>query len=85
MSRARDDTDRLTILFLPAMLCNDELYRQQIEALRDLVDPMVVTVAEASMAESATVVLQQAPPHFLVGTSYGFTRTIPVFFMRCPR
>src|SRR6266852_8180862 len=61
------------------MLCNDELYRPQIEALRDLVDPMVLTVAEASMAESATVILQQAPPHFLlVGTSYGGSLALEV-------
>jgi len=79
VSRARDDTERLTIVFLPAMLCNDELYRPQIEALRDLVDPMVLTVAEASMAESATVILQQAPPHFLlVGTSYGGSLALEV-------
>jgi len=59
------------MVFLPAMLCNDELYHPQIEALRDLVDPMTLMVAEATMAESATSVLRQAPPHFLlVGTSY---------------
>src|SRR6266850_1186964 len=61
------------------MLCNDELYRPQIEALREFVDPMVLTVAEATMAESATAVLQQAPPRFLlVGTSYGGSLALEV-------
>ena len=79
MSRARDDTARPTMVFLPAMLCNAELYHPQIEALRDLVDPMVLTVAEATMAESATAVLQQAPLHFLLmGTSYGGSLALEV-------
>jgi len=79
VSRARDDTERLTVVFLPAMLCNDELYHPQIEALRDLVDPMTLMVAEATMAESATSVLRQAPPHFLlVGTSYGGSLALEV-------
>ena len=33
MSDARDDRQRLTLVFLPAMLCNDELYRPQIEGI----------------------------------------------------
>jgi len=64
MPNARDETQRPTIVFLPAMLCNEELYHPQIEAFRDLVEPMVLTVAEATMAEAAAVVLQQAPPRF---------------------
>jgi len=67
------------MVFLPAMLCNDELYRPQIEALRDLVDSIVLTMAEATMAESAMAVLEQAPPHFLlVGTSYGGSLALEV-------
>jgi pimeloyl-ACP methyl ester carboxylesterase len=79
VSRGRDDTARLMMVFLPAMLCNDELYRPQIEALRDLVDPMPLTPAEATMAESATAVLEQAPSRFLlVGTSYGGSLALEV-------
>src|SRR5207237_10505028 len=67
------------MVFLPAVLCNAELYHPQIEALRDLVDPMVLTVAEATLAESATAVLQQAPLHFLLmGTSYGGSLALEV-------
>lgn len=72
---ARDDSKgrrRLATVFLPAMLCNGELYEQQIDAFSDLVEPLVLTVAEATMAEAARAVLRQAPPRFLmVGTSYG--------------
>jgi len=61
------------------MLCNEELYRPQIEGLRDLVEPMVLTVAEATIAEAAAVVLQQAPSRFLlVGTSYGGSLALEV-------
>jgi len=67
------------MVFLPPMLCNDELYRPQIEALRDVVDPMVLTVAETTMAASATAVLEEAPPSFLlVGTSYGGSLALEV-------
>ena len=79
MPNARDETQRPTIVFLPAMLCNEELYHPQIEAFRDLVEPMVLTVAEATIAEAAAVVLQQAPPRFLlVGTSYGGSLALEV-------
>jgi pimeloyl-ACP methyl ester carboxylesterase len=67
------------MVFLPAMLCDDELYRSQIEGLRALVEPLVLTVAEATMAEAATTVLRQAPPRFLlVGTSYGGSLALEV-------
>src|SRR2546429_2526496 len=72
MPEARGARARFSVVFLPAMLCDDELYRPQIEGLRDLIDPLVLTVAEATMAEAAMAVLRDAPPRFLmVGTSYG--------------
>src|SRR5882672_1576687 len=72
MPEARGERARLSVIFLPAMLCDDELYRPQIEVLRDLIDPLVLTVAEATIAEAAMTVLRYAPPRFLiVGTSYG--------------
>src|SRR5438552_13503799 len=68
------------MVFLPAMLCSDELYRPQVEALRDVIGPMVLTVAETTMAASATAILAQAPPSFLlVGTSYGGNLALEVF------
>lgn len=72
MPEAGGERVRLSVVFLPAMLCDDELYRPQIEGLQDLIDPLVLTVAEATMAEAAMTVLRNAPPRFLiVGTSYG--------------
>jgi pimeloyl-ACP methyl ester carboxylesterase len=61
------------------MLCDDELYRPQIGGLRDLVEPVALTVAEPTMAEAATAVLRQAPPRFLLaGTSYGGSLALEV-------
>jgi len=72
MPEARADRSRLRVVFLPAMLCDEELYRPQLEGLRDLIDPLVLTVAEATIAEAAVTVLREAPPRFLIaGTSYG--------------
>ena len=79
MADARGDHQRPPLVFLPAMLCNDELYRPQIEGLRDLVEPLVLTVAEPTMTEAAASVLRQAPPHFLLaGTSYGGSLALEV-------
>lgn len=67
-----NDTDvhRLPIVLLPATLCDEELYRRQIEGLQDLAEPVVVTVAEQTMAAASETVLRQAPPRFLLaGTS----------------
>jgi hypothetical protein len=64
--------ERLSVVFLPAMLCDDELYRPQIEGLRDLIDPLVLSLTDGTMTEAAMTVLRQAPTRFLlVGTSYG--------------
>src|SRR5215470_15045025 len=72
MSDRTDDRQRPTLVFLPAMLCSDGLHRPQIEGLRDLVEPMTLTVAEKTMAEAAAEVLRLAPSRFLLaGTSYG--------------
>jgi pimeloyl-ACP methyl ester carboxylesterase len=74
-----DESPRLTMVFLPAMLCDEELYGPQIEGLRDLVTPVALTVAEPTMAEAANAVLRQAPPRFLLaGTSYGGSLALEV-------
>src|SRR6059036_2579864 len=79
MLETADESPQLTIVFLPAMLCDDELYRPQIEGLRDLVEPVSLTVAEPSMAEAANAVLRQAPSRFLLaGTSYGGSLALEV-------
>src|SRR5215831_20739943 len=79
MSDPKHGRTRPTLVFLPAMLCNDDLYRPQIEGLRDLVEPMTLTVAEETMAEAAAEVLRAAPEHFLLaGTSYGGSLALEV-------
>jgi pimeloyl-ACP methyl ester carboxylesterase len=61
------------------MLCDEELYRSQIEAVRDLVEPVPLVIAEASMAEAAATVLRRAPARFLLaGTSYGANLALEV-------
>lgn len=79
MSDVKDDRERPTLILLPAMLCDDELYRPQIERLRDLIEPLTLTVAEPTMAGAATEVLRRAPPRFLLaGTSYGGSLALEV-------
>jgi hypothetical protein len=67
MSDPKDDRKRPTLVFLPAMVCNDDLY--QIERLRDLVEPMTLTVAEGAMAEAAAEVRRFGRPQ---NTASGF-------------
>jgi len=63
---------RVPLVLLPALLCDEELYRAQVAAIADLADPLVVTVAEPSVATAAAVVLSRAPERFaLAGTSAG--------------
>ena len=60
------------LVLLPAMLCDERLYRSQAAALRDLVEPLPLIVAEADLALAVDVVLREAPTRFvLAGTSYG--------------
>ena len=74
-----DESPRLTMVFLPAMLCDEELYHPQIGGLRDVVKPVGLTVAEPTMAEAANAVLRQAPRRFLLaGTSYGGSLALEV-------
>ena len=63
---------RVPLVLLPALLCDAELYRAQLDALGDLADARVIVASEPSLARSAHVVLSQAPPRFaLGGTSAG--------------
>jgi pimeloyl-ACP methyl ester carboxylesterase len=62
----------LPLVLLPAMLCDAELYRAQVAALADVVDPLSCPVAESPLAEAARAFLNGAPPRFaLAGTSAG--------------
>ena len=68
-----------SLILLPAMLCDDDLYAPQTESLRDLVEARPLVVAAADMTEAVARVLQQAPPRFvLAGTSYGGSLALEV-------
>jgi len=63
---------RLPLVLLPALLCDEDLYRAQIDAVADLAAPQVITVAEPSLEAAARLVLRRAPERFaLAGTSAG--------------
>jgi pimeloyl-ACP methyl ester carboxylesterase len=62
----------LSLVLLPAMLCDEDLYAPQIQGLRDLVEPRPLVVAAADMPTAVATVLEWAPLRFvLAGTSYG--------------
>src|SRR2546425_5722137 len=62
----------VSLVLLPALLCDVELYSLQIAAIADLAEPLVLTAAEADLAKSAQRVLERAPARFaLAGTSAG--------------
>ena len=63
---------RVPLVLLPALLCNADLYRAQIDALAGVAESRVIVAGESSLARSAQVVLSQAPARFaLAGTSAG--------------
>lgn len=63
---------RPTMILLPALPCDADFYAAQIDALADLVDPIVMVLEAPSMRESAALALAAAPPRFLLGgTAFG--------------
>lgn len=63
---------RLPTVFIPALLCDEMLYREVIGALGDAIEPEVLMSPKASLADSVADILARAPRTFaLVGTSYG--------------
>lgn len=62
----------LPLVLLPALLCDDELYRAQTEALADIAQPLPLAASAPTLAEAAQWVLRRVPERFaLVGTSAG--------------
>ena len=62
----------LPTVFIPALLCDEGLYREVIGSLGDLIEPQVLISPKPRLADSAADVLARAPEKFvLVGTSYG--------------
>lgn len=63
---------RLSTVFVPALLCDDMLYRDVIAALDDVIEPHMLMSPQARLSDSVTDILARAPNTFaLVGTSYG--------------
>ncbi len=60
------------VIFIPALLCDEALYRDVIADLGAAVQAQVMLSPMPSLADSVTDILSRAPPRFaLVGTSYG--------------
>lgn len=67
------------MLLIPALLCDDGLYRGVLDALGPGVDGRVVMAAEPDMGASVAGILANAPERFvLAGASYGGTVAIEV-------
>jgi pimeloyl-ACP methyl ester carboxylesterase len=65
--------NRNPLLLIPGLLCNESLWREQIDGLRDCVEPRVADVArQESIRAMAQAVLDSAPQRFcLAGFSLG--------------
>ena len=60
------------IVFIPALLCDEQLYRDVIAASSARISPVVMMSPKPNMSESCADILARAPAKFiLVGTSYG--------------
>ena len=60
------------VVFIPALLSDDAMYREVIERLGGTVAARVMVLAEPTMQGNVEAVLAAAPPSFvLAGTSYG--------------
>lgn len=66
-------------VFIPALLCDERLYRNVIATLGDQIDAQVLMSPLPSLADSVRDVLARAPAEFvLVGTSYGGTLALEI-------
>jgi pimeloyl-ACP methyl ester carboxylesterase len=60
------------VVFIPALLSDDAMYREMIEQLEETVEAQVMVLSEPTMQANVEAVLTKAPPKFvLAGTSYG--------------
>ena len=64
----------IPVVFIPALLCDEELYRDVIDDLGEAIDAQVLMSPMPRLEDSVADVLARAPERFaLVGTSYGAT------------
>ncbi len=69
----------MPLVLIPALLCDDALYRDVIAGLGDRVAPQVMMSPRPTLAESVADILGRAPPEFvLAGTSYGASLALEV-------
>jgi pimeloyl-ACP methyl ester carboxylesterase len=60
------------VVFIPALLSDEAMYREVIEQLGGTVEAQVMVLSEPTMQANVEAVLAKAPPTFvIVGTSYG--------------
>ncbi len=65
-------TPATPVVFIPALLCDEQLYRDVIAALGEAIVPNVLLSPQPRLEDSVADILQRAPARFaLVGTSYG--------------
>ena len=63
---------RTPVVFIPALLCDEQLYRDLIADLGDAIEPHVMLSPKPRLEDSVADILARAPARFaLVGTSYG--------------
>lgn len=63
---------RTDVVFIPALLCDEQLYRDLISTMGDQISPMVLMSPKPNLSDSCVDILARAPSKFvLVGTSYG--------------
>ena len=73
------NTASTPVVFIPALLCDDALYRDVIACLDDVVDAHVLISPKPRLQDSVADILARAPAKFaLVGTSYGGNLAIEV-------
>ena len=69
----------MPLVLIPALLCDDALYRDVIAGLSSSVAPEVVMSPRPTLAASVSDILERLPPEFvLAGTSYGASLAIEV-------
>ncbi len=62
----------IPVVFIPALLCDEQLYRDTIAALGEAIAPQVLLSPHPRLEDSVADILERAPARFaLVGTSYG--------------
>ena len=70
---------RTPVVFIPALLCDEQLYRDVIADLGDVIDAQVMLSPKPRLEDSVADILARAPAKFaLVGTSYGGSLAIEV-------